>query len=225
MKPSILLAESTLSDRSVLSLRQHDGQYSLRIDGETLMSTKAYASEQRMAELAFEALGPKRMQRVLVGGFGFGFTVRRVLELCEPTVQVDVAELLPQIVDWNRQHLHEVNGGLVDDPRVHMHLEDVQHVLAATAAQTYDAILVDVDNGPAAFVDRRNQSMYTNPGIKSVFQALRRGGRAVYWSAVRDDYFAQKLEHAGFSVQIIAAKAYPGAKRASHTLFCADRAD
>lgn len=224
MKPSVLLAESTLADRSVLSLRQHDGQYTLRIDGETLMSTKACASEQRMAELAFEALGPQRMRRVLVGGFGFGFTVRRVLELCGPQVQVDVAELLPQIVDWNRQHLLEVNGNLVDDPRVQLHLEDVQHVLAAAQPQTYDAILVDVDNGPAAFVDRRNQRMYANPGIRSVFQALRPGGRAVYWSAVRDDYFAIKLGHAGFRVQVIAAKAYPEAKRASHTLFCADRA-
>ena len=118
MKPSVTLAQTTTSDGATLSLRMHDGHYHMRIGGHGLMSTTATSSEARLAELACEKLVKQGRKHVLIGGLGFGFTLRRVLELVTTDVKVEVAELLPQVVAWNREHLQSVNGGLVDDPRV-----------------------------------------------------------------------------------------------------------
>src|SRR5829696_8829458 len=114
MKPSVVLAEALLADHTKLSLRRHDGHYHIRVGGELLMSTTATASEAQMAELAHEKLGAGEGQRVLIGGFGFGFTLKRLLELVGPATRVEVAELLPEIIAWNREHLQSVNGGLLD---------------------------------------------------------------------------------------------------------------
>lgn len=223
MKPAKLLAEAVLPDRSVLSLREHDGHHVIRVDGEMLMTTRATLSETTMAELAAEGPGVGKLRRVLVGGLGFGFTLKRVLELGVPQSRVVVAELLPQVVEWNRTHLRGVNGALLDDPRVEIVLEDVRSVLEREGKAAWDAILLDVDNGPTAMVDRRNKRLYTEEGLEAVLRALKPGGRAVYWSAVRDEEFLGRLQDAGFAVQTVGAKAYPEAKRASHTLYCCDR--
>src|SRR5688500_14414502 len=164
MKPSVVLAEAILADKTKLSLRRHDGHYHIRVGGELLMSTTATASEARMAEVAHETLGAGLGKRVLIGGFGFGFTLRRVLELVGPGVAVEVAELLPEIIAWNRAHLQSVNGLLLDDPRVEILLEDVLAVLTRAAPGSYDAVLLDVDNGPAALVDKRNERIYAERG-------------------------------------------------------------
>lgn len=222
MKPSVVLAESFLADGTKLSLRRHDGHYHIRVGGELLMSTTATASEAQMAELAHETLGTGAGKTVLIGGFGFGFTLRRVLELVGPDVKVQVAELLPQIVAWNREHLQTVNGRLLDDPRVEILLEDVFSVLSRAAPKSYDAVLLDVDNGPEALVDPRNERIYADPGLKTLARALRKGGRAVFWSAGTDDSFLKRLTKAGFRADAIGAKAYPQAQVKTHTLFVAD---
>jgi hypothetical protein len=116
VKPSVTLAETTLSGGSTLSLCRRDGHYFLRVAGRELMGTVAASSEMRLAELACEKLGTANNQRVLIGGLGFGFTLRRVLELVRPNVSVQVVELLPEVVAWNREYLQSINGGLVDDP-------------------------------------------------------------------------------------------------------------
>src|SRR5205085_9397435 len=126
----------------------------------------ATASEAQMAELAQETLGDGEGKRVLIGGFGFGFTLRRVLELVGPQTQVQVAELLPEIVAWNRAHLQDVNGRLLDDPRVEIILDDVFAVLSRAAPRSYDSVLLDVDNGPEALVDAGNDRIYADPGLK-----------------------------------------------------------
>lgn len=223
MKPAKLIAEAVLPDRSVLSLREHDGHHVIRVDGEMLMTTRATLSETTMAELAAAGPGVGRLRRVLVGGLGFGFTLKRVLELGTPQTRVVVAELLPQVVEWNRTHLRAVNGALLDDPRVEVVLEDVRSVLEREGKAAWDAILLDVDNGPTAMVDRRNKRLYAEDGLEAVLRALKPGGRAVYWSAVRDDEFRARLQDAGFAVEAVGAKAYAEAKRASHTLYCCDR--
>lgn len=222
MKPSVVLAEAILPNKQKLSLRSHDGHYHIRVGGELLMSTTATASEARMAELAHEALGSGGGKNVLIGGFGFGFTLRRVLELVGADDHVQVAELLPEIVSWNRLHLRNVNGQLLDDPRVEIVLDDVFAVLSRAAPQTYDAVLLDVDNGPEALVDPRNERIYADPGLKTLSRAMRKGGRAVFWSAGTDESFLKRLVKAGFRADAISAKAYPQAQVKTHTLFIAD---
>jgi spermidine synthase len=222
VKPSVTLAQTTTSDGATLSLRMHDGQYHMRIGNQGLMSTTATSSEARLAELACERLGKEGRKHVLIGGLGFGFTLRRVLELVTADVKVEVAELLPQVVAWNREHLQSVNGGLVDDPRVGILIEDVFALLARATAGRYDAVLLDVDNGPAALVDRGNARLYTDHGLRVLSRALRVGGRAVFWSASPDRSFMARLTRAGFRAEAVATKAYAKSKRGTHTLFVAD---
>ena len=183
------------------------------------MSTTAAASEQQMADLACPAL-PARA-RVLIGGLGFGFTLCRVLELCPPSATVDVAELLPEVVTWNRVLLAGVNGRLVDDPRVKVHICDVGALLDHAGPNHYHAILLDVDNSPDPLVQQDNARLYQTAGLVRARAALHPGGRVVYWSANRDPGFAKALEKTFGKVECVSAKAYPQAKRFTHTLFVA----
>ncbi len=220
MKITETLATCTTPDGARLTLHSHDGQHFLKVDGLQLMSTTASSSEEQMAEVACERLPAH--PRILIGGLGFGFTLKRALELTGPDVVVEVAELLPEVVAWNREFLAEVNGHLLDDPRVKIHVGDVFDLIDH-GANSYDAILLDVDNGPDPFVQRRNERLYAKPGISRIKQALRPRGRVIFWSAHPDKSFARSLEKAFPRVECISAKAYPKAKRFTHTLFVADR--
>lgn len=185
------------------------------------MSTTAFSSEQQMAELACANLPGK--PRILIGGLGFGFTLRRVLELCPADAIVDVAELLQEVIDWNREFLKEVNGLLVDDPRVRIHTRDVGEIIERVGKDRYHAILLDVDNSPDPLVQKGNAKLYNRGGIARTKAALHAGGRVVFWSANPDKDFARSLGLAFKRVECIGAKAYPKAKRFTHTLFVADR--
>lgn len=222
MKPTTTLAEVLTPRGSRLSLRLHDGQYAVCLDGRGLMSTTATASEARLAELGCERLGAVAGSRVLIGGLGLGFTLRRALEVAPADAQLEVVELYQQIVDWNRQHLQAVNGALLDDARVSLRVAEVGAVLARAPARHYHVVLLDVDNGPDAFVDRRNQRLYASQGLIALRRALVPGGRAVFWSAGDDPAFLERLRLTGFQAQALAAAAYPAARRRGHTLFVAD---
>lgn len=223
MKPFTNLAQSLTPDGAELTLHGHDGQFYLRVNRQPLMGTNASESEKVLGSLACERLKENPQPRILIGGLGFGFTLRRVLESVGPKAKVVVAELLPQIVDWNREFLGEVNGRLLDDPRVQILTEDVYDILERAPGAPYDAITLDVDNGPTAMVQDGNSRLYQGRGFMIIGQALKPGGRVTFWSAVKDNGFAKRLDKAGFNVQVVAAKAYPQAKRASHTIFVADR--
>lgn len=224
MKATTTLATTTTAEGSRLALLEHDGEYYLKVDGVQLMSTTATASEQLMGELACGAIGGRRGARILIGGLGFGFTLRRVLELAPEDATVVVAELLPEIVEWNRTHLAGVNGAFLDDPRVVLKIADVAAVLASSDGDgRFDVILLDVDNGPDALVAKGNRGLYARRGLITVRSALVRKGTAVFWSANRDKAFAESLERAGFAVTEVGAKAYPQAKKPTHTLFVAKR--
>ncbi len=206
-----------------MSLCRRDSHYFLRVAGRELMSTVAASSEMRLAELGCEALGARKGARVLIGGLGLGFTLRRVLELARPDVRVEVAELLPEVVAWNREYLRSVNGKLLDDPRVEVLIEDILTVLTRANVGQYDVILLDVDNGPpASIVDPATTRLYAAQGFKVLSRALRAGGRAVFWSASTDRAFLKRLTKAGFRATAVGAKSYPHAKRETHTLFVAD---
>jgi spermidine synthase len=126
-------------------------------------------------------------------------------------------------VAWNREYLSSVNGLLLDDSRVEIFIEDVFKVLSRAPAGHYDAILLDVDNGPIAMVQDGNARLYQAQGFAAITQALKPGGRVTFWSASTDHAFAKRLAKASFKVETVAAKAYPQAKRGTHTIFVADR--
>lgn len=221
MKPTTKLATSETPDGKPLVLFEHDGNYLLKVNGVALMGTKDFYSEQRMADLS--CIGLPAKPRVLIGGLGFGFTLRRVLELCPPDTTVDVAELLPVIVDWNREFLSEVNGSLLDDPRVNIHIGDVAELLKQREENRYHVILLDVDNSPKPFTQNRNSGLYNDRGITQAKAALQPGGRVVYWSAHEDKPFAKALKKVFKKVDTVPTKAYPKAKKFTHTLFVAQR--
>jgi spermidine synthase len=147
-----------------------------------------------------------------------------VLERLSQDAVVEVAELLPEIVQWNREHLREVNGALLDDPRVKVTVGDVYQVIQNAPKGHYDAIMLDVDNGPIAMVQDGNERLYEAPGFVAIIRVLKPKARVTFWSASQDRRFEKKLLKAGFSVQVVPCKAYPQAKRCTHTIFVADRA-
>jgi spermidine synthase len=219
MKATTTLASCRTPDGALMVLQEHDGQHYLKIGGVQLMSTTASYSEQQMAELACASL-PAR-PRILIGGLGFGYTLRRVLELCPADAIVDVAELLQEVIDWNREFLTDVNGLLVDDPRVEIHRRDVHELL--DGKHRYHAILLDVDNSPDPLVQKGNARLYNRGGLNRTKAALQPKGRVVFWSANRDKHFAESLGRVFKQVECVGAKAYPQAKKFTHTLFVADR--
>lgn len=223
MKPFTTLAQARTPDGADLSLHEHDGQFYLRVNRQPLMGTNATESERVMARLACEGFNRLPRSRVLIGGLGFGFTLREVLDLVGPRGTVQVAELLPEVVEWNRTFLREVNGHLLADPRVKILLGDVFSVIARADAGSYNAILLDVDNGPVAMVRDDNARLYERDGLSLVLRALKPGGTVAFWSASQDKKFARRLQLAGFQVEIFSAKAHEKARRPSHTIFLAHK--
>ena len=153
---------------------------------------------------------------------GLGFTLRSVLENTGSNVAVELVELIPEIVRWNRQYLSGLNGALLDDPRVEIHTADVvAHIKQAERAR-YDVILLDVDNGPVAMVSDSNVSLYSNSGLRWLRGSLTPEGRAVFWSAGPDHKFEDRLKRAGFRVSKVPAKVHAGSKRAAYLLYVAN---
>ena len=223
MKPFVTLARARIPGGAELTLHERDTHFFLRVNGQPLMATNASSSEMELAQLACDRLRGQPEPRVLIGGLGFGFTLRRVLELTGKHAIVQVAELVPEVVGWNREFLSAVNGRLLDEPRVLISIEDVFEIISRSPAAHYDAILLDVDNGPVAMVQDGNARLYQTRGIAAITRALKPGGRVTFWSAGPDRAFARRLATAGFTVEVVAAKACAQARRSAHTIFVADR--
>src|SRR5271165_1340593 len=156
MKPNLKLAETTTPDGARLILYEHDGAYCIRLNGQDLMHSSAVASELRLGELAAETFSRQRDSLCLLGGLGLGFTLKSLLEKCGTRVKIQVAELIPEIVDWNRNLLPHLNGSLLNDSRVEVLLQDVWTVIADSDPARYDALVLDIDNGPTAIVQKQN---------------------------------------------------------------------
>ncbi len=223
MKWERKLAETTLADGARLTLHEHDGTYAIRFNGQTLMNSAQSASELLLGELAVAGLKHNPAPRILVGGFGLGFSLASVLAKSGRDATVHVAELIPAVVQWNREFLTALNGNLVTDPRVTILQEDVWNTLSHSVSKRYDAILLDIDNGPTAMVQQPNARLYGRKGVDRLLTALQPGGRAAIWSAGRDDAFADRLMAAGFRVEAVPAKLYPQAKRCGCTIYLADK--
>jgi spermidine synthase len=219
MKSQNTIDRSTTPDGNEIVLYERDGVYTIRVGGFELMSSRAHGSEEEMAGLAFAEV-KARSPHILVGGLGMGFTLRAVLTELPSTGRVTVAELLPEVVRWNRDHLGHLAGEPLDDPRVSLVVNDVAHVIASSK-QAFDAVLLDVDNGPAALTDHRNEKLYRARGLEIARRSLRPGGILVVWSASPDRPFERALSKAGFSVRTENVRARRDAKGPKHTIFVA----
>lgn len=187
------------------------------------MSTTSTTSELLLAELPCEGLRSRPHARVLIGGLGLGYSLRRTLELVGPAAKVEVAELLPEVVAWNHEFLGAVNGALLNDPRVKVITADVFEVIRRAGKAYYDVILLDVDNGPTSFVQAKNSRLYKRSGLDLISDSLRPGGKVAFWSACEEPGFIQKLTSAGFFVEAVPAKAHDRAKREAHVIYLAEK--
>jgi spermidine synthase len=219
MQPFVQIAHSLTPQGAVITLHERAGDYFLRVNHQPLMSTNA----PELAEVVCGRLSERRAPRVLIGGLGFGYSLRRSLELLGPKAIVQVAELLPQVVEWNREFLAEVNGSLLDDARVIVSQGDVFGLITQAPPGHYDAIQLDVDNGPVSMVQADNSRLYEAQGLAAIHQALKPRGRVAFWSAGPDQAFAKRLIRAGFRVSEVPAKAHARARRSAHLIFVADR--
>jgi spermidine synthase len=223
MKPFRNLAETLTPDGSRLSLHEHDGDYFIKLNGRQLMSSTSTTSEILLAQEACQNLGRSPQRRVLIGGLGLGFSLKRVLEMIGKIGVVHVAELIPEVIDWNRKLLAAVNGELLKDRRVEVFAEDVFALLRRAAKAPYDAILLDVDNGPTSFVQAKNSRIYSRRGLRAIWDALTPGGRVAFWSAEPEPGFTEQLSHAGFLPEEYPAKAHERAKRFAHMIYVGER--
>jgi spermidine synthase len=207
MKKFERLDEAAAPDGTTLTLYRHDTDYFIRADGVELMSTRRHHSEERLAELVCEPLRHVERPRVMIGGLGFGFTLRAALRTLDADAEVIVVELVEAVIRWNRDPDYGLGGDALQDARVTLLHEDVAGVLAANAAG-FDGIMLDVDNGTDALTSQRNAQLYRKAGIRKTVTALRPGGRLGYWSATEDRALADALSRAGMIVVATPARAH-----------------
>ncbi|MGH8048911.1 MAG: MnmC family methyltransferase [Chthoniobacterales bacterium] len=218
MKPFNTLAETRTPNGARFSLHEHCGDFFLKLNGTQLMSSTATVSEELLADHACDWRDRRKAPRVLIGGLGLGFSLRRVLELVDDAAMVEVAELLPEVVAWNRDFLRSLNGPLLDDARVKVTVGDVFDCIKKHQGY-YDAIMLDVDNGPTSFVQPKNSRLYTRNGFALIRRSLRPAGRVAFWSAEKEPMFQHHFKDAGFYVEEIPAKAHERAKRFAHRIY------
>ena len=215
MKPWEILASARTPDGSNLELRRHDHDYVIHAEGYDLMPSRRHASEDAMMVLACPH--PKAGARVLVGGLGMGYTLRAVLDLLPPDGEAIVGELIPEVVEWNRGVLGPLAGNPLDDPRVEVQLGDVARVIRQGEGR-FDAILLDVDNGPASPTQRGNSQLYTHAGLGAAHRALRAGGALAVWAVDEERGFERDLRAAGFAPSTHRVAAH-GTRGARHVVF------
>lgn len=218
MIPFRNLAETRTPDGARFSLHEHDGEYFLKLNGRQLMGSNSTVSELLLADLACKFRHTVERPHVLIGGLGLGFSLRRVLEITGPAACVQVSELLPEVVAWNREYLRNLNGDLLDDRRVEVLTRDVFDCIKSGVGR-YDAILLDVDNGPTSFVQAKNSRLYNGRGLSMIRRSLRPGGRVAFWSAEPEPLFSASLSRAGFRVEEHEAKSHERAKRSAHRIY------
>jgi spermidine synthase len=187
----------TLPGGEELTLCQRADEFSVSVDDIVLMNSLSHFSEEQLAILGCAHLTARAGARVLVGGLGMGFTLRAALDALPADATVEVAELFPEVVEWNRGPLAHLAGHPLADSRTWVRTEDVRRTLACSTDR-YDAILLDVDNGPVAFTSQSNDALYSDAGLRSVAGALRSGGMLALWSAWDDGEFTNRLRANGF---------------------------
>lgn len=200
-----------------MTLSLHSGDYYIEVDGQTLMSTRAPGSEKALAEIAARELAGNSSPRVLIGGLGLGFTLGAALEVLPKAASVVVAEYFATIVDWNRKFGFQSTTDYLADPRVTVEVTDVVDYMRRVK-NPFDAILLDVDNGPDAWCLESNDRLYDRPGLTRILRALKPGGLLAVWSAGQSAVFEKRLSEVGFaaSSEVVRSHKHKGER---HTIF------
>ena len=218
MKPLELLAETLTPDGTDLKLIRRDGEYIILANGKSLMSSRMHGSEEALAMLGCRRLRSLEQPCVLVGGLGMGFTLRATLDILPPDARVVIAELVPAVVEWNRGPLGPLAGHPLKDRRVRVVVGDVAVKLGSSPSQ-FDAVLLDVDNGPTAFTASGNAGLYDDRGLASARAALKAGGVLAVWSASDNRKFEQRLRYGGFAVEVERVRGRLKKGGPHHTIF------
>ena len=222
MTPRELLGQAEVPGGPPLRLFRRGGDFMIVLERNELMSTRMHGSEVALGTLACDRLAGRPAVHMLIGGYGMGFTLRAALDRLAPDARVTVAELVPGIIEWARGPMAEVTAGCLDDPRVTLTMGDVAASIAG-ANSMFDAILLDVDNGPDGLTRPENDGIYSQQGLAAARRALRPGGVLAVWSAAPDPAFARQLERTGFTVETVKVRARENGKGATHVIWFATK--
>jgi spermidine synthase len=223
MRPWKLLGSATVpGEGAALRLMQRDEEFVIMAGTNVLMGNRQYGSEEDLATLTLERIAGHPAPHVLIGGLGMGFTLRAALAAMPQASRITVAELVPQIIEWARGPLQPVFAGSLEDPRVDIALADVGRTIGA-ATSRYDAILLDVDNGPEGLSRESNDRLYTRAGLVKSLKALKPGGVLAVWSAHPSPLFSKRLTDAGFHTEEKQVRARHGGRGARHTIWLGTR--
>jgi spermidine synthase len=211
MLPWQIVDRANTPDGTELVLARRGGEWVVRAAGHVLMSSRVHGSEETLVKYALERVtSPKQ---VLIAGLGMGFTLRVALTLLPRDVPVQVVELVPELVRWNRDHVGDLAGRPLDDPRALVKVADAHDVIASSK-ESIDLLVLDVDNGPSAMTQAKNGRLYSEAGARRCAGALANGGVLAVWSAAPDERYRRHLEQAGLAVEVksVAARAGAGAR-------------
>lgn len=206
MLPWIQLATAKVPGGGELRLMRRGEEFSIRLDANELMNSRLGGSEEALATLACQKLAGRARPRVLIGGLGMGFTLRAALKVFGADAVIEVAELVPEVIDWGRGEMAGLYGDSLTDPRVSILQRDVSELIRAGAGR-YDAILLDVDNGPEGLSRPANDQLYDSRGLSDARAALRGGGVLAVWSSGPDDSFTKRLRRGDFTVNEVPVRA------------------
>jgi len=223
MIPWKLLDSTKVPGGNELRLWQRGAEFSIRLGRDELMNSRIHGSEEELASLACERVGERPAPRLLIGGLGMGFTLRAALDALKQDARIVVAELMPAVIAWNQGPLAALTGNSLEDPRVTLKEGDVGEAIRAEI-DAYDAILLDVDNGPEGLTRAANDRLYDLDGLGATRRALRKDGVLLVWSAGEDQKFTQCLRRSGFEVEVIRTRARGAKGGAKHVIWMATRA-
>lgn len=220
MTPWILVERSETPDGTRIELMRRGEQFSIRANGELLMNSRVHGSEEALAEIALGALdaAARTRARVLVGGLGCGYTLAAALSRLGPAASVSVAEIAPAVVRWNRDVLGQLTGKPLEDSRVSVLETDICDLFRARRHR-FDAVLLDVDNGPRAVARKSNGWLYTPAGLAAIRASLEPGGILAIWSAGPEVGFSDQMRAAGFRVVLQRTPAHRGRTRQRHWIW------
>ncbi|MDP2733114.1 MAG: MnmC family methyltransferase [Hoeflea sp.] len=222
MIPWTRLDAVKLEDGVELKLMRRGTEFSIMLGANELMNSRLSGSEEALSDLAAEKLKGRAEIRMLIGGLGMGFTLRAALKVLGEGASVTVAELVPEVIRWARGHMEPVFDGCLDDPRVKLFEGDVGELIRGTD-RGWDAILLDVDNGPDGLTRKGNDALYSAQGLASAYRALSPGGVFSVWSSAPDAAFTRRLRQAGFEVTEAPVRASTKKRGARHMIWLAVR--
>ncbi len=204
-----------------LALYRRGAEFSIRIAGTELMNSRCHASEEAMATEVCRRLEGKAGLHLLMGGLGMGFTLAAALKVLGAQARVTVSELLPAVIQWNLDYFGPLAGSPLEDIRVNVINEDVADTIRRGAP--WDAILLDVDNGPQGLTMAANNRLYDTRGLSTARRALTPGGLFAVWSCAPDAAFTRRLRHCGFKTDVFTVRARRGAKGSRHVVWISER--